>query len=510
MSIEIKVPALPESVADATILAWQKKPGDAVRRDEVLVEVETDKVVLEVPAPVDGVLATIVAEEGATVVAQQTLGTLTEGAAASAGAAPAASAPAATANSAESLQIVAPVLPESVADATVLDWRKAPGDAIARDEVLVELETDKVVLEVPSPGAGVLAEINAATGDTVVAGALLGTVTAGAGAAAPAAVPSAGVESAATGGATSPSVRNLMAEHGLQASQIAGSGRDGRILKSDVEAYLEGSGGASAGGAPAAVAPAPAPAAAPGAVAANEPAAMPVGDRTERRVPMTRLRARIAERLLEASQSTAMLTTFNEVNMQPIKDLRSTYKDQFEKAHGVRLGFMSVFVKAATEALKRFPDINASIDGDDIVYHGFCDIGIAVSSSRGLVVPVLRDAEHMSLADIEQQIGDYAGKAKEGKLGIEDLTGGTFTITNGGVFGSLMSTPILNPPQSAILGMHSMQDRPVAENGQVVIRPMMYIALSYDHRIVDGQGAVTFLKTIKELVEEPAKILLDI
>ncbi len=509
MSIEIKVPALPESVADATILAWQKQPGDSVRRDEVLVEVETDKVVLEVPAPVDGVLATIVAEEGATVVAQETLGTLTEGNAAAGAFAPAASASPPAANNDELMQIVVPVLPESVADATVLDWRKAPGDLIARDEVLVELETDKVVLEVPSPGAGVLADIQAATGDTVVAGALLGTVTVGA------APTSAGSDSAAGGGATSPSVRNLMAEHGLQASQIQGSGRDGRILKSDVEEHIAGSGAAPATAVPAAaVAPAAAAAApataAPAAVAANESSAVVDGDRTERRVPMTRLRARIAERLLEASQSTAMLTTFNEVNMQPIKDLRSTYKDQFEKAHGVRLGFMSVFVKAATEALKRFPDINASIDGDDIVYHGFCDVGIAVSSSRGLVVPVLRDAEHMSLADIEQQIGDYAGKAKEGKLGIEDLTGGTFTITNGGVFGSLMSTPILNPPQSAILGMHSIQDRPVAENGQVVIRPMMYVALSYDHRIVDGQGAVTFLKTIKELVEEPAKILLDI
>ncbi len=504
MSIEIKVPALPESVADATILAWQKQPGDKVSRDEVLVEVETDKVVLEVPAPVDGVLTTIVAAEGTTVVAQEVLGMLTEGEAAASAPAPAASAGSAPAAASEVLQIVTPVLPESVADATVLDWRKAPGDAVERDEVLVELETDKVVLEVPSPGSGVLSEIKAASGESVLAGALLGTVAAGAVAAS-----SAGDE-AGTGGATSPSVRNLIAEHGLDASQIRGTGRDGRIVNADVLRHIEASGATAVS--PVASAPVAAVAAAPVTPAAGitESAAVDAGDRSERRVPMSRLRARIAERLLEASQSTAMLTTFNEVNMQPIKELRSTYKDQFEKAHGVRLGFMSVFVKAATEALKRFPDINASIDGEDIVYHGFCDVGIAVSSSRGLVVPVLRDAEHMSLADIEQQIGEYAGKAKDGKLGIDDLTGGTFTITNGGVFGSLMSTPILNPPQSAILGMHSIQDRPVAENGQVVIRPMMYIALSYDHRIVDGQGAVTFLKTIKELVEEPAKILLDI
>jgi 2-oxoglutarate dehydrogenase E2 component (dihydrolipoamide succinyltransferase) len=418
MSTEIKVPVLPESVADATILAWQKKPGEAVKRDEVLVEVETDKVVLEVPAPVDGVLATIVADEGAVVTADELLGTVTEGA---------------------------------VADTTV-------------------------AANAPS--------------------------------AAPVDAPAAEAANSATGGATSPSVRQMLAENNLQAADVQGTGRDGRITKSDVQAAA-GGGNAAAPAAAAAVsqpapAPAPAPAAATPAVAAVE------GERQQRRVPMTRLRARIAERLLEASQSTAMLTTFNEVDMQPVKELRAQFKDQFEKTHNVRLGFMSIFVKAATEALKRFPDINASIDGDDIVYHGYCDVGIAVSSDRGLVVPVIRDAEHLSLAGIEGQIGEYATRAKEGKLGIDDLTGGTFTITNGGVFGSLMSTPILNPPQSAILGMHSIQERPVAINGEVVIRPMMYIALSYDHRIVDGQGAVTFLKTIKELVEEPAKILLDI
>ena len=414
MSTEIKVPVLPESVADATILAWQKKPGDAVKRDEVLVEVETDKVVLEVPAPADGVLSTIVAEEGATVLAQEVLGTMEAGAVADAPAANAAPAPAAS------------------SDATA-------------------------------------------------------------------------------GGPTSPSVRNMMAEHGVDRSEVVGSGKGGRISKEDVQAHVAGGGGSAA---PAAAAAGAATAATAATAAASAPPSVAVGvmsgDREERRVPMSRLRARIAERLLHATQTTAMLTTFNEVDMQPIKDLRAQYKDQFEKSHGVRLGFMSIFVKAASEALKRYPDINASLDGDDVVYHGYCDIGIAVSSDRGLVVPILRDTELLSLAEIEGQIGEYAGRAKEGKLGIEDLTGGTFTITNGGVFGSLMSTPILNPPQSAILGMHTIQDRPVARDGEVVIKPMMYVALSYDHRIVDGQGAVGFLKTIKELVEEPAKILLDI
>ena len=411
-----------------------------------------------------------------------------------------------------STEIKVPVLPESVADATILAWQKKPGDAVKRDEVLVEVETDKVVLEVPAPADGVLASIVADEGTVVTAQELLGLLDEGAVATPAAAEPAPAAESAATaggGGATSPSARQLMAENNLTADQVSGSGKNGRISKADVQSHLD-SGVATQ--APAATSAAVvATAATATAATATAASVMPLpGERTERRVPMSRLRARIAERLLQASQTTAMLTTFNEVDMQPIKDLRAQYKDQFEKAHGVRLGFMSIFVKAATEALKRFPDINASLDGDDVVYHGYCDIGIAVSSDRGLVVPVVRDAENLSLANIESQIGEYAGRAKEGKLGMEDLTGGTFTITNGGVFGSLLSTPILNPPQSAILGMHTIQERPVAVNGEVVIRPMMYVALSYDHRIVDGQGAVTFLKTIKELVEEPAKILLDI
>ena len=367
-----------------------------------------------------------------------------------------------------------------------------------------------MVLEVPAPADGVLSTIAAEEGATVLAQEVLGTMEAGAVADAPpaaAASAPAGSSDTVTGGPTSPSVRNMMAEHGVDRNEVAGSGKGGRISKEDVQAHVAGGGGNATAPAAAAdvAASAPAPSAAP-SVAVG----VMSGDREERRVPMSRLRARIAERLLHATQTTAMLTTFNEVDMQPIKDLRAQYKDQFEKSHGVRLGFMSIFVKAASEALKRYPDINASLDGDDVVYHGYCDIGIAVSSDRGLVVPILRDTELLSLAEIEGQIGEYAGRAKEGKLGIEDLTGGTFTITNGGVFGSLMSTPILNPPQSAILGMHTIQDRPVARNGEVVIKPMMYIALSYDHRIVDGQGAVGFLKTIKELVEEPAKILLDI
>ncbi len=418
-----------------------------------------------------------------------------------------------------STEIKVPVLPESVADATILTWQKKPGDAVKRDEVLVEVETDKVVLEVPAPVDGVLATIVADEGTVVTAEELLGTVEEGAVAQdAPAGAAQSSAESAPAdteAGATSPAVRQMMAENNLQASDIQGTGKSGRISKSDVQAALDARGGGSMDSvASGAVANAPATSAAStsGLTAANASSAPVVaeGDRPQRRVPMTRLRARIAERLLQASQSTAMLTTFNEIDMLPVKTLRTQFKDQFEKTHNVRLGFMSIFVKAATEALKRFPDINASIDGDEIVYHGYCDVGIAVSSDRGLVVPVIRDAEHLSLAGIEGQINEYASRAKEGKLGIDDLTGGTFTITNGGVFGSLMSTPILNPPQSAILGMHSIQDRPVAINGEVVIRPMMYIALSYDHRIVDGQGAVTFLKTIKELVEEPAKILLDI
>ena len=412
-----------------------------------------------------------------------------------------------------SSEILTPVLPESVADATVVTWHKKVGDAVKLDEVLVEVETDKVVLEVPAAVAGVLAEITQAEGATVISGQLLGKIEAGAvtslannEAAAAAAGPLpvtpmadatpervAQAVAASAAAKAGPAVRKALDEAGVSRAEVQGSGKDGRILKEDV---------------PAAKPAAPAPVAA--APAAPKAPVVPTGDRAENRVPMTRLRARIAERLLEAKQSTAMLTTFNEIDMQPIMDIRNEYKDAFEKKHGARLGFMSIFVKAATIALQRFPEINAFIDGNEVVYHNYCDVGIAVSSERGLVVPVLRSAEHLGLADIETSIVNFAKKAKAGKLDMADLSGGTFTITNGGVFGSLMSTPILNPPQSAILGMHATQKRPVVVNDEIVIRPMMYVALSYDHRIVDGQGAVTFLKTIKELVENPVRIVLDV
>lgn len=396
-----------------------------------------------------------------------------------------------------SSEILTPVLPESVADATVVTWSKKVGDSVKQDEVLVEIETDKVVLEVPAPADGVLTEIIEQAGATVISSQLLGRMTIGAVAAAPKAEAAPVVAAPVVASAepqTAPAARKLMAENNLTAADVDGSGKQGRILKEDVQAAVA----AKPAAAPVAAAPAPTV-----TVAAS-------GARMEQRVPMTRLRARIAERLMYAKQSTAMLTTFNEIDMKPLMDMRTEYKDAFEKKHKAKLGFMSLFVKAAAVALQRFPEVNASIDGNDIVYHGFCDIGIAVSSDRGLVVPILRNTENMGLADIESGIAGYAAKAREGKLDMGDLTGGTFTITNGGVFGSLLSTPILNPPQSAILGMHSIQKRPVVVNDQIVIRPMMYVALSYDHRIVDGQGAVTFLKTIKELVENPVRLVLDV
>lgn len=408
-------------------------------------------------------------------------------------------------------EIKVPTLPESIADALIVTWHKQEGDAVSRDEVLVDIETDKVVLEVPAAEDGVMGKIIEPEGTTVAAHQVIGSIEAGT-AAAPAAAQATPEDASATSsvstdegeaGQTSPSVRKLLEKHGLSASQVKGTGKKGRISKQDVEAHV-------AGGSAAAAAPAAAVSSVAAAKASTEAPSMPQGERVEKRVPMTRLRARIAERLLSASQDTAMLTTFNEVDMSAFIALRNEYKAQFEKSHGIKLGFMSIFLKAATESLKRYPDINASIDGDDVVYHGYCDIGVAVSSDRGLVVPVLRNTEFMSLADIEKSIAAYAEKARDGKLSMEEMTGGTFTVSNGGVFGSLLSTPILNPPQSAILGMHATQDRPVAINGEVVIRPMMYIALSYDHRIVDGKGAVGFLKTIKELVEDPARIVFDL
>ncbi|MCY1353435.1 Dihydrolipoyllysine-residue succinyltransferase component of 2-oxoglutarate dehydrogenase complex [compost metagenome] len=408
------------------------------------------------------------------------------------------------------IEIKAPTFPESVADGTVATWHKKPGDAVKRDELIVDIETDKVVMEVLAESDGVLAEIVKNEGDTVLSGELLGKLNAGGAAAAapaaaaPAAAPAAQAAAPAAAGddaILSPAARKLAEENGIDPNSIAGTGKGGRVTKEDVVAAVEAKKSA----------PAAAPAAAKPAAPAGEAPIFSVGDRVEKRVPMTRLRAKVAERLVEAQSTMAMLTTYNEVNMKPIMDLRAKYKDLFEKKHnGVRLGFMSFFVKAATEALKRFPGVNASIDGSDIVYHGYQDIGVAVSSDRGLVVPVLRNAEFMSLAEIEGGIAEFGKKAKAGKLTIEEMTGGTFTISNGGVFGSLLSSPIVNPPQTAILGMHKIQERPMAVNGQVVILPMMYLALSYDHRLIDGKEAVSFLVTIKDLLEDPARLLLDI
>ncbi len=412
-------------------------------------------------------------------------------------------------------EVRVPALPESVADATVLAWHKEPGQTVKKDESLVDLETDKVVLEVPAPADGVLGPIASPVGTVVTATTVLAVIETSAAAVAAASgpgsdrpaggtraearAPSADA-SAKADGVLAPAARRLVKEMKLDPAQIPGTGKDGRVHKADVVAYLDDREQA-------------APARDPELVAAPaSPAPVLSGEvgRPEQRVPMTRLRARVAERLLQAQQNAALLTTFNEVNLRAVMDLRNRYKDAFEKAHGVRLGFMSFFVKAAVEALQRFPVINASVDGSDIIYHGYYDIGIAVSSPRGLVVPILRNCDQLSMADVEQGIADFGRKSKDGTLSFEELTGGTFSITNGGVFGSLLSTPILNPPQSAILGMHKTQERPVVENGQIVIAPMMYLALTYDHRIIDGREAVQFLVTIKEALEDPARLLLRV
>lgn len=400
-----------------------------------------------------------------------------------------------------SVEILVPDLPESVADAAVATWHKKPGDSVQRDEVLVEIETDKVVLEVPASEAGVLEAIIEEEGATVLSKQLLGRIRLGDSTGIPAEVKEAAPAPAArqtasleeeSNDALSPAIRRLVAEHNLNPADIKGTGVGGRLTREDVEKHLAAK-----------------PAAAPAAQAPAAAQAL-LAHRSEKRVPMTRLRKRIAERLLEAKNSTAMLTTFNEINMQPIKDLRAQYGEAFEKRHGVRLGFMSFYIKAAVEALKRYPEVNASIDGSDVVYHNYFDISIAVSTPRGLVTPVLRDVDAMSMADIEKNIKELAVKGRDGKLTVEDLSGGNFTITNGGVFGSLMSTPIINPPQSAILGMHAIKDRPMAVNGKVEILPMMYLALSYDHRLIDGRESVGFLVAIKDMLEDPTRLLLDV
>ncbi|GMR17476.1 MAG: 2-oxoglutarate dehydrogenase complex dihydrolipoyllysine-residue succinyltransferase [Gammaproteobacteria bacterium] len=410
------------------------------------------------------------------------------------------------------IELKVPVFPESVTDGTILCWNRKPGDVVKRDEPLVDIETDKVVFEVPAPKDGVLEAILEDEGAVVASGQLIGRMREETVAASPgeAQTVEAGVTQAqAEAPFATPAARRLIEEHGLDVRSIQGSGSGKRILKEDILAVL-GQAPDTGAAAPVAQASPAEDAAAPRQVVRSPEPAVPDSERLEQRVPMTRLRARIAERLLEAQHNAAILTTFNEVNMQPVMDLRARYREAFEKRYGVRLGFMSFFVKAAIEGLRRFPELNASIDGTDIVYHGFFDIGIAVSSPRGLVVPILRDADRMAMADIEIQVGDYADKAREGSLSLEDITGGTFTITNGGVFGSLLSTPILNPPQSGIFGMHKIQQRPVAEHGEVVIRPMMNLALSYDHRLVDGREAVQFLVTVKEIIEDPARLMLGV
>jgi 2-oxoglutarate dehydrogenase E2 component (dihydrolipoamide succinyltransferase) len=408
------------------------------------------------------------------------------------------------------IEVKVPQLSESVAEATLLSWHKKVGEPVARDENMIDIETDKVVLELPAPAAGVIVQLIKSDGATVVAGetiAIIDTeasaqvsplqVTSAPVANAPAAAP-APTESASKAGVAMPAAAKILADNAISAAQVAGTGRDGRVTKGDALAAV------------AAKPAAPAPAAAKPALQQVAAPAVNLGDRPEERVPMSRLRARIAERLLQSQQTNAILTTFNEVNMKPVMDLRNKYKDKFEKEHGVKLGFMSFFVKAAVAALKKYPILNASVDGNDIVYHGYFDIGIAVGSPRGLVVPILRNADQLSIAEIEKKIGEFGQKAKDGKLTLEDLSGGTFSISNGGVFGSMLSTPIINPPQSAILGIHATKDRAVVENGEIVVRPMNYLAMSYDHRIIDGREAVLGLVAMKEALEDPARLLLDL
>ncbi len=500
MTTEVRVPTLGESVTEATVATWFKKPGEAVAVDEMLCELETDKVTVEVPSPAAGKLGEIVANEGETVGVDALLATILEGEGAEA--APAAKeAPAPTAPSGgASVDVMVPTLGESVTEATVSTWFKAVGDTVAQDEMLCELETDKVSVEVPAPAAGTLTEILAAEGSTVAAGGKLAVMSAGAGgaAAAPAAATApAAAPAAATGKDVedAPSAKKAMAEAGINRDQVTGSGRDGRIMKEDVASAI------------AAASAAPAPAAAPAVPRA--PVSADDASREER-VKMTRLRQTIAKRLKDSQNTAAMLTTYNEVDMTEVMALRNEYKDLFLKKHGVKLGFMSFFTKACVHALKEVPEVNAEIDGTDIVYKNFVHMGIAAGTPTGLVVPVIRDADAMSFAAIEKAIAEKGARARDGKLSMAEMQGGTFTISNGGVYGSLMSSPILNPPQSGILGMHKIQDRPMAIKGQVVIRPMMYLALSYDHRIVDGKGAVTFLVRVKEALEDPRRLLMDL
>ncbi|MCK0139505.1 2-oxoglutarate dehydrogenase complex dihydrolipoyllysine-residue succinyltransferase [Aliiroseovarius sp. F47248L] len=500
MSIEVRVPTLGESVTEATVATWFKKPGDAVAVDEMLCELETDKVTVEVPSPAAGVMGEIVAAEGETVGVDALLATISEGE----GTAPAPAAekktdaaPEASNADAQAVDVMVPSLGESVSEATVSSWFKKVGDSVSQDEMLCELETDKVSVEVPAPAAGVLTEILAAEGTTVDASAKLAVISGSAdGAVEPAPKPAEAQGTTVTTGKDvedAPSAKKAMAEAGLKPGDVQGTGRDGRVMKHDVAAAVA------------------APKAAPAPTAAAPAAPRAAGDPArEERVKMTRLRQTIARRLKDSQNTAAMLTTYNEVDMTEVMALRNEYKAEFEKKHGVRLGFMSFFTKACCHALKEVPEVNAEIDGTDIVYKNYVNMGVAAGTPTGLVVPVINDADAMSFAAIEKAIAEKGRKARDGKLSMEEMQGGTFTISNGGVYGSLMSSPILNPPQSGILGMHKIQDRPMAINGEVVIRPMMYLALSYDHRIVDGKGAVTFLVRVKEALEDPRRLLMDL
>ncbi len=505
MTTEVRVPTLGESVTEATVATWFKQPGDAVAADEMLCELETDKVTVEVPAPAAGTLSEIVAKEGDTVGVDALLAMIAEGDSAAAAPAKAEAAPAkATESKAEEVKVMVPALGESVTEATVSTWFKKEGDSVAQDEMLCELETDKVSVEVPAPAAGLLAKIVAPEGTTVDATAQLAVISGGAGASA-AAVQTEGskgeaYQAPAVGQGTrdvkdGPAAEKAMAEAGISRDAVTGTGKDGRATKADVAAAV------------AAASAAPQAAAAPSAPRAPVPADDAA---REERVKMTRLRQTIARRLKDAQNTAAMLTTYNEVDMTETMALRSEYKDLFEKKHGVRLGFMSFFTKACCHALKEVPEVNAEIDGTDVVYKNFVHMGIAAGTPQGLVVPVIRDADSMSFAEIEKAIAEKGKRARDGKLSMAEMQGGTFTISNGGVYGSLMSSPILNPPQSGILGMHKIQDRAMVINGEIKIRPMMYLALSYDHRIVDGKGAVTFLVRVKEALEDPRRLLMDL
>jgi 2-oxoglutarate dehydrogenase E2 component (dihydrolipoamide succinyltransferase) len=496
MTTEVRVPTLGESVTEATVATWFKKPGEAVAVDEMLCELETDKVTVEVPSPAAGVMGEVVAAEGQTVGVDALLATIKD----ADGAEPTTPKPAAPATAptgGESVDVMVPTLGESVTEATVSTWFKAIGDSVAQDEMLCELETDKVSVEVPAPAAGTLTEILAPEGTTVDASAKLAVIgdaasvastTAAAPASAPAVAGGKDVENA-------PSAQKAMAEKGVSPDSVTGSGRDGRIMKEDVANAV-----AASTSAPAA---STVPAAPRAPVSADDAV-------REERVKMTRLRQTIARRLKDAQNTAAILTTYNEVDMTEVMALRNEYKDLFLKKHGVKLGFMSFFTKACCHALKEIPEVNAEIDGTDIVYKNFVHMGIAAGTPQGLVVPVIRDADAMSFADIEKAIAEKGARARDGKLSMAEMQGGTFTISNGGVYGSLMSSPILNPPQSGILGMHKIQDRPMVIGGEIKIRPMMYLALSYDHRIVDGKGAVTFLVRVKEALEDPRRLLMDL